>query len=108
MSLVAFMLKFLHQYSEHLTKQFHEDKKNAQQPRLDKLEMEYQENFFRCDIGFITTAIEVPSVYLIIGSIRGHFESKDKVKITELFAFQLSRLVVMWILKHTFFVIEPP
>ncbi|KAK3818609.1 MAG: timeless protein-domain-containing protein [Benniella sp.] len=78
MSLVAFMLKFQRQYSEYLTKQYHEDKKNAQGPRLEELEMEYQENFLRCDFDFITTAIEVPSVYLIIRSIRDHFEPRDK------------------------------
>ena len=87
MSLVAFMLKFQRQYSEYLTKQYHEDKKHAQGPRLEELEMEYQENFLRCDFDFITTAIEVPSVYLIIRSIRDHFEPRDKVRIAELFAF---------------------
>ncbi|KAK3818520.1 MAG: hypothetical protein J3Q66DRAFT_400036 [Benniella sp.] len=79
MSLVAFMLKFQRQYSEYLTKQYHEDKTNAQGPRLEKLEMEYQESFLRCDFDFIPTAIEVPSVYLIIRSIRDHFEPRDKL-----------------------------
>lgn len=80
MSLMAFMLKFQRHYSDYLTRQYHEDKKSAQGPRLEELENEYQENFLRCDFDFITAAIEVPSVYLIVKSIRDHFEPRDKVR----------------------------
>lgn len=102
MTLMAFMLKFQRQYVDYLTRQCQEQKKNALPRQIEELEIEYQTNILRCDFDLITTAIEVPTVYRVVSSIREHFELKDKVRSLPSFRSSLWLFAksATWILKR--------
>ncbi|KAF9173981.1 Topoisomerase 1-associated factor 1 [Mortierella sp. AD010] len=65
--LMAFLLKFQRLYLDYVNREYNEQKKNATPEQQLLLEEEYRKNILQCDFDLVAKALEVVSVYQVIG-----------------------------------------
>ncbi|KAG0022344.1 Topoisomerase 1-associated factor 1 [Entomortierella chlamydospora] len=65
--LMAFLLRFQRLYLDYVNRECNEQKKNATPEQQLLLEEEYRKNVLQCDFDLVAKALEVVSVYQVIG-----------------------------------------